>query len=224
MSSIRPNLMVGVPSAYLSPRRPFPDNPQYNVAVGVEIAPGFGISLDGKALLVGADGHQGRTEILDHPAGGKGSILDTVVTRQQDLTIVDGEFNWRDYSLKGSRDGFTATGESPDVSFSVSQTPEGLRVESHKTARAWNVKATDSGYSIESDFAMGEKFQVTKEGNKTIIDSSFDDHDMALVASNDGSVFIDGKYPVQDFHWTPNSQGFELKGHHPQQHFHVILS
>ena len=59
----RPTLMVGVPTGYLSPQLPFPKNAESHVSVGVEIAPGLGIGLDGKTLLVGAS--QGLSVYLD---------------------------------------------------------------------------------------------------------------------------------------------------------------
>ncbi len=220
----RPNLMVGVPSGYLSPRTPFPPNVEYNVSVGVEIAPGLGISLDGKTLLVGAEGHQGKTEILGRLKDGTLPQRDTVVLRGAEATTVDGHYDWQDYKLRGKAERFSASGASPEKSFTVTPTENGFRVENPKAARAWTVEGTDSGYSVVSDFAQGESFQVSKKGNTTLVDSSAPEQDFTITQQADGTAIIDGHYKTDDFTWNRTAQGFELQGHYPQQYFQVLFS
>lgn len=157
----RPNLMVGVPSAYLSPRLPFPPNPEYAVSVGVEIAPGLGVSLDGKTLLVGPEGHQGKTEILGRLSDGTMPQRDTVVLRSGDETVVDGYHDWQDYALKGKAQSFQAQGDSSVKNFNVDQTENGFRVDSQYPARAWTVEyQADGSAKVQSDFDRGETLSL----------------------------------------------------------------
>ena len=220
----RPNLMVGVPSGYLSPRTPFPPNVEYNVSVGVEIAPGLGISLDGKTLLVGAEGHQGKTEILGRLKDGTYPQRDTVVLRGGDETSVDGYYDWQDYSLRGRSANFKAQGKNPEHGFTVTPTDNGFRVENPKSARAWTVEGNEQGYSVVSDFAQGEKFVVSRQGNTTLVDSDRPEQDFTITQHPDGTAVIDGHYKTEDFTWNRSERGFELKGHYPQQHFQVLFS
>lgn len=225
VSSVRPNLMVGVPSGYLSPRLPFPPNVEYNVSVGVELAPGLGISLDGKAILVGAQGHQGRTEILGRLADGTLPQRDTVVLRRGEETVVDGHFDWQDYRLQSQGDRVTASGADVTKSFTVSPTPNGgFRVENPKAARAWTVEPHADGFSVKSDSPEAESFQVSRQGNATLVDSNFPDQDFTVLTQPNGAAIIDGHLRTEDFTWTPNAQGFVLQGHHEQQRFAVVLS
>lgn len=220
----RPQMMVGVPAGYLSPRLPFPPNVGYNVAVGVEIAPGLGISLDGKALLVGAEGHQGRTEIIGHLADGTYPQRDTVVLRSGDETEVDSLYDWQDYSLKGSASEFIAAGDTPVQSFSVKPTENGTRVGSPYAARAWSVTETENGVSVRSDFEDGERFEVSTKDGVTTVDSNFDEHDFTVTRNADGGAVIDGHYTTQDFTFAKTDAGYDLQGHYPQQHFAISQS
>lgn len=221
VSTSGPKLMVGVPSGYLSPRLPYPPNPDYNVSVGVELAPGLGVSLDGKVLLVGVDGPQGKTEVLGHLEDGTFPQRDTVAIRQDDRTLVDGFQDWQDFELKGKALNFQAKGKGPLVSFHVAPTEQGFRVESPWSARAWTVEKTDKGYSVASDFEDGQRFEVSQQGNSTIIDSNVPDRDFVVTRGDDGSAVIDGRYSVDDFTWKPTSSGYVLQGYYPQQHFEV---
>lgn len=222
--SSRPNLMVGVPSGYLGSQLPFPPNVEYNVPVGVEIAPGFGISLDGKTLLVGAEGHQGRTEIIGHLKDGTLPQRDTVVLRGGGETTVDGFYSWQDFKLKGQAGQFSAENENAARGFTVTPTANGFRVENAKAARAWTVEANDGGFAVHSDFKDGETFQVSRNGNTTLVDSNFDDQDFTVTQQADGAAVIDGHLRTEDFTWNPTQKGFDLQGHYDQQHFQVALS
>lgn len=224
IAATRPNLMVGVPSGYLSPRLPFPPNVDYNVAVGVEVAPGLGISLDGKTLLVGAQGHQGRTEILGRLKDGTMPQRDTVVLRGADETVVDGHYDWQDFRLKGSRDQFSAEHAELHKGFTVTPTENGFRVENPLAARAWTVEENEAGFAVRSDFAGGETFVVSKNGDTTLVDSNLAEQDFTITQKADGTAIIDGHYKVDDFTWNPTSNGYQLQGHHPQQRFEVVLS
>ena len=220
----RPNLMVGVPSGYLSPQTPFPPNVEYNVAVGVEIAPGLGISLDGKTLLVGADGHQGRTDIIGHLKDGLYPQRDTVVLRGGEDTTVDGYYGWQDFQLKGKPGQFTAQHAEPNRGFTVTTTENGFRVENPKAARAWTVESNDAGFAVRSDFAEGETFQVSKNGSTTTVDSNFAEQDFSITQQSNGTAVIDGHYKVDDFTWNPTEKGYDLQGHYAHQHFAVGFS
>jgi hypothetical protein len=224
MLATRPSLMVGVPSGYLSPRLPFPPNVDYNVSVGVEIAPGIGVSLDGKALLIGPEGHQGKTEVIGHLEDGLYPQRDTVALRSGDTTEVDGLYAWQDYQLKGRSDQFSATGENDRKSFSVEQTENGMRVSSPFAARAWTVERTESGFSVVSDFADGEKFNVSTQGNTTTVDSNYENQDFTITKNEDGTTTIDGHLKPEDFSFSPTESGYELKGHYPQQFFAIKVS
>lgn len=223
-AAARPNLMVGVPSGYLSPRLPFPPNVEYNVSVGVEIAPGLGIGLDGKTLLIGASGHQGRTDVIGHLKDGTLPQRDTVVLRNGDSTQVDGHQAWQDYDLKGYANQFTARGNEPDRGFTVTPTDNGFRVESPKSAKTWTVESNDVGFSVKSDYADGESFQVSKNGNSTLVDSNLPEQDFTITQQANGAAIIDGHLRTDDFTWNPTNKGFDLKGHHDQQYFQVIFS
>lgn len=222
--SSRPNLMVGVPSGYLGPKLPFPDNVQYNVPVGVEIAPGLGISLDGKTLLVGAGGHQGRTEIIGHLKDGTLPQRDTVVLRSGEETTVDGLYNWQDFKLRGKAEQFSAENESVDRGFTVTPTENGFRVENPKAARAWTVETSEVGFSVRSDYKDGETFQVSRNGSTTLVDSNFADQDFTITQQSNGAAVIDGHLRTEDFSWNPTQKGYDLQGHYEQQHFQVALS
>ena len=224
MLTTKPQLMVGVPSAYLSPRVPFPPNVGYNVSVGVELAPGLGMSLDGKTLLVGAEGHQGRTEILGRLADGTYPQRDTVVLRDGAETSVDGHSDWQDFQMIGTRGNFAAENENEVRSFHVSETEDGFRVESPYAARAWTVKNTENGYSVVSDFAQGERFEVSSKDGVTTVDSNYPDQDFTITKNADGSQTIDGHLRPEDFTFTPKQNGYELKGFYPQQFFAINKS
>lgn len=214
--------MAGVPAGYLSPRLPFPPNADYNVSVGVEIAPGLGISLDGKALLVGPEGHQGRTDIIGHLEDGTYKNRDTVVLRSGDETTVDGDQQWRDFSMKGKRRAFLAAGDTDRQGFTVASTDSGFRVKSKFAARAWTVSETPRGASVSSKYEDGERFTVRTQGNTTIVDSNLPDQDFTITRNADGSVLIDGKYSPDDFTFRSTDSGYELKGFYPQQHFKIV--
>ena len=224
MLASKPSLMVGVPTAYLSPRLPFPPNVGYNVSVGVELAPGIGVSLDGKALLVGPEGHQGKTEIIGHLEDGTYPQRDSVVLRSGDGTSVDGHNDWQDYQLKGRATNFAARGQDDSKSFSVQETEGGFRVNSPFAARAWTVQSTENGFTVKSDFEQGESFTVSQNGNVTTVDSNFQDQDFTVTRNADGSSLIDGHLRPEDFAFSPTDSGYELRGHYPQQFFAIKVS
>ena len=218
MSITANKIMVGVPAGYLSPRLPFPPNPQFNVSVGVEIAPGLGISLDGKALLVGAEGHQGTTEVLGRLEDGTYPQRDTVVLRDGDQTDVDGFHDWQDYSLKGKAYDFLAAGDSDQQTFRVRETEDGLRVGSKYSGRSWTVKETPKGVTVKSDYEGGESFVVSTRNGVTTVDSNLPEQDFTITHGSQTAV-IDGHYAFDDFVLTAKDGGRELKGHYPQQRF-----
>ncbi|HIB64616.1 MAG TPA: hypothetical protein EYO33_05790 [Phycisphaerales bacterium] len=233
-TSARPNIMVGVPVGYLSPRLPFPPNADYNCSVGVEIAPGLGVSLDGKALLVGAEGHQGKTDVLGRLEDGTYPQRDTVVLRSGDQTDVDGADTWRDFSLKGKARDFLAAGDSDRQNFTVKETENGLRVGSQFAGRAWTVENTADGVrrrrrawkafsSVRSDFAEGESFHVSVKDGVTTVDSSLPEQDFTVQRTESGAV-IDGHYAFDDFQLSHTDDGYEFKGHYPQQKFLISYS
>lgn len=220
----KPQLMVGVPSGYLSNRLPFPPNVEYNVPVGVEIAPGLGISLDGKTLLVGPDGHQGRTDIVGHLKDGLYPQRDTVVLRGGEETTVDGYYNWQDFKVKGQPGEFTAENENPVRGFSVTSTDNGFRVENPKAARAWTIEANEGGFSVRSDYEGGETFQISRNGNTTLVDSNLAEQDFTVTQQSNGAAVIDGHYKFDDFTWNPTAKGYDLQGHFEHQHFAITQS
>jgi hypothetical protein len=224
MLATKPSLMVGVPSGYLSPRVPMPPNVEYNVSVGVELAPGIGVSLDGKALLIGPEGHQGKTDVIGHLEDGLYPQRDTVVLRSGESTNVDGHYAWQDYQLSGKEGDFNAVGENDTKGFTVQETENGFRVNNPYAARAWTVEKTDNGFSVTSDYADGEKFNVSTQGNTTTVDSNYDNQDFTVTKNADGSSTIDGHLKPEDFSFTPSDSGYELKGHYPQQFFAINFS
>jgi len=212
--------MVGVPTGYLSPQIQ-PPNVDYNVSVGVELAPGFGVSLDGKALLVGPEGHQGRTEIIGHLEDGSYKSRDSVVLRSGDDTTVDGFYDWQDYSLKGDSREFSATGENALKSFSVAPTENGFKVTSAYSARTWTVSHEEGKTTVRSDYDKAERFDITTEGSVTTVDSNYPDQDFTVTRKADGSSLIDGHVNPEDFVFRPTESGYDLKGFYPQQHFRI---
>jgi hypothetical protein len=216
----RPRLMVGVPTGYLSPQIP-PPNVGYNVSVGLELAPGIGVSLDGKALLVGPEGHQGQTDVIGHLEDGSYKNRDSVVLRSGDETTVDGMYGWQDYSLKGSSSAFTAQGEDDLKSFSVAPTADGFKVQSAYSARTWTVAYADGKATVQSDYQDGERFEVSTKGAVTTVDSNYADQDFTVTRHDDGSSSIDGHLKPEDFVFRPTESGYDLKGFYPQQHFRI---
>lgn len=212
--------MVGVPTSYLSPQMP-PPNVGYNVSVGVELAPGLGVSLDGKALLVGPDGHQGQTDILGHLADGSMKTRDRVILRSADQTEVDGYHDWHDYTLKGTSTDFTAQAKEDDKSFTVTSTDNGFRVESPFTARAWTVSYQENRAIVRSDFQSGEHFEVSTDGAVTLVDSNLPEQDFTVTRHADGASTLDGTLRTEDFEFRPTNSGYDLKGFYPQQHFRL---
>ena len=188
-------------------------------------APGLGISLDGRALLVGPGGAEGNTEIVGHLEDGTYPQRDTTVTREGSVTNVDGHHGeWRDYVLDGQESDFVATGATELEGFSVTQTDNGFRVESDYAARAWNVEETADGFSVSSDFEDGERFQISQQGAVTTVDSNFEEQDFSVTRQADGSVAIDGHLVIEDFTFQSTEDGYLLEGYYPQQRFQLVHS
>ena len=105
----------------------------------------------------------------------------------------------------------------------MSETPNGLRIENPKAARAWTVESNENGFSVRSDWKDGETFQISQNGAVTTVDSNLDDQDFTIT-QQEGKAIIDGRYSVDDFLFSSTDDGYQIQGHYPQQHFAIKLT
>ncbi|MEW6279904.1 MAG: hypothetical protein AB1758_14845 [Candidatus Eremiobacterota bacterium] len=222
LGSDGPRLMAGVPTGYLSPQIPPPS--LYATTVGLELAPGVGISLDGKALLVAHRPEASKLEIVGHLTDGTYPQRDFTVVSDGSATVVDGYFDHQDYRLEQQGDRTVADGHEDVQDFSIQDDGRTLRVDSRFAARAWTATREGQSADVRSDWAEGETFRVTREGNTTRVESSYPESSFTLTREDDGRIVVDGHYAFQDFTLTPGEGGFVLQGHFPQQRFEVRQS
>lgn len=224
LSSGGPRLMAGVPTGFLSPQIPPPSI--YTSYVGLEIVPGLGISVDGKALLVGQKGTSENLEIIGHLPGQPGSgspILypqrDFKVSHNGDNTRVDGHFGWQDYSLSRSGNQVSVTGETDRDCFVTTERADGFDVQSKYAGRTWHV--TTNGNTASVTDGTDQRFTITQNGNQTVVDSGRPETSFTFTRGDNGVITVDGQLKPQDFTIGNSAEGLVVQGHYPHQKFVV---
>lgn len=222
LSSGGPRLMAGVPTGFLSPQIPPPTT--YTSYVGVEIVPGLGISIDGKALLVGQKGSSENLQIIGHLPGEPGSsspILypqrDFNVSHNGNNTAVDGHYGWQDYSLSRSGNQVSVTGETDRDSFVATERADGFDIQSKYAGRTWHV--TTSGNSATVTDGTDQRYTITQNGNQTVVDSGHVESSFTFTRGDNGVITVDGQLKPQDFTIANGAEGLVVQGHYPQQKF-----
>lgn len=226
LSSGGPRLMAGVPTGFLSPQIPPPTT--YTSYVGVEIVPGLGISVDGRALLVGQKGTTENLQIIGHLPGEPGSsspILypqrDFTVSHNGNSTAVDGHFGWQDYSLSRSGNQVSVTGETDRDTFVTTERADGFDIQSKYAGRTWHV-TTNGNSAIVTD-GTDQRYTITQNGNQTVVDSGHVESSFTFTRGDNGVITVDGQLKPQDFSIGQGAEGLVVQGHYPHQKF-VIKS
>ncbi|MFN8608985.1 MAG: hypothetical protein U0931_15735 [Vulcanimicrobiota bacterium] len=213
-----PRLMVGVPTGYLSPQIPPPNTYHVN-SVGVEIEPGLGISLDGKAILVGPKDASEKFEIIGHLSDGTMPQRDFQVTRQGLQALVNGYYDNQDYSLNQQGNRLDVKGSEEVQNYSATYRADGIDVASKYPARAYTVNVNGSEATVVSAWQDGPKYKITQEGNTTRVDAGSPEGSFTFTRKDDGSIFIDGQLKPQDFDITRENGKLVVQGYYPQQHY-----
>jgi len=223
LSSGGPRLMAGVPTGYLSPQIPPPTT--YTSYVGVEIVPGLGISLDGRALLVGQKGTTENLEIIGHLPGEPGGppVLypqrDFKVSHNGDNTRVDGYYGWQDYSLSRSGNQVSVTGETDRDCFVTTERADGFDIQSKYAGRTWHV--TTNGNTATVTDGTDQRITVTQNGNQTVVNTGHAENSYTLTRGDNGVITVDGQLKPQDFTISNGAEGLVVQGHYPHQKFVV---
>lgn len=213
-----PRLMVGVPTGYLSPQIPPPNTYHVN-SVGIEIEPGLGISLDGKAILVGPKDVTDKFDIIGHLSDGTMPQRDFQVTRQGLQTLVNGHYDNQDYSLNQAGNSVDIKGKEDVHNVQANYRADGIDVVSKYAARAYTVNVNGSEATVVSAFDNAPKYKITQEGNTTKVDSGFEEGNFSFTRKDDGSIFIDGQLKPQDFDIKREGGKLVVQGYYPQQHY-----
>ena len=211
------HLMAGAPTGYLSPQIPPPTT--YVVPVGIEFAPGLGISLDGKAILVGHKNSAEKFDIIGHLDDGTYPQRDFKVSRDGQHTEIKAKYEWQHYNLN-HHDGTTdVKGETDRESFSVKESATALQTVGAFPAKTFTVKPGAGSVQVEPGYAEGPHYTLTQKGNKTIVDAGNEDVNFEFTRNDDGSFAVHGKLKPQDFTITPQEGGWLVKGYYPQQKY-----
>ena len=213
-----PRLMVGVPTGYLSPQIPPPNTYHVN-SVGIEIEPGLGISLDGKAILVGPKDVTDKFDIIGHLSDGTMPQRDFNVSRQGLAAIVNGHYDNQDYQLQQQGNQLDIKGKEDMHNVQANYRADGIDVVSKYAARAYTVNVNGSEASVVSAFDNAPKYKITQEGNTTKGDSGFEEGNFSFTRKDDGSIFLDGQLKPQDFNITHENGKIVVQGYYPQQRF-----
>ena len=213
-----PRLMVGVPTGYLSPQIPPPNTYHVN-SVGIEIEPGLGISLDGKAILVGPKDVTDKFDIVGHLSDGTMPQRDFNVSRQGLAAVVNGYYDNQDYQLQSQGNQLDIKGKEDVQNIQANYRADGIDVVSKYAARAYTVNVNGSEASVVSAFDNAPKYKITQEGNTTKVDAGFEEGNFSFTRKDDGSIFLDGQLKPQDFNITHENGKIVVQGYYPQQRF-----
>lgn len=213
-----PRLMVGVPTGYLSPQIPPPNTYHVN-SVGIEIEPGLGISLDGKAILVGPKETTEKFDIIGHLSDGTMPQRDFQVTRQGLQALVNGYYDNQDYSLNQQGNKLDVKGSEDVQNFSATYRADGIDVASKYASRAYTVNVSGSEATVVSAWENGPKYKITQDGDTTKVDAGFEEGNFTFTRKEDGSIFIDGQLRPQDFDIKRENGKLVVQGYYPQQHY-----
>ena len=216
--NVSPPLMAGVPTGYLVPIVPAPK--PLATTVGVEIAPGLGVSLDGYALLVGPKQAYESFRMEGHPEYNL-PVRTFEVYRQGSETRVDGYHDHQDYFLRQSGNVLQVEGETPLESFRTIYREDGFQVKSGYSNRSFQVKVQGPRASVVSGSGDGVRYQVTQEGNRTRVRCSQGDGNFTFDRLPDGTVTMDGPLDVQDFTFRPQGKGWLVEGFYPHQRYQI---
>lgn len=217
--SAQPKLMAGAPTGFLSPQVPPPSD--YVVSLGLEIAPGIGISLDQKAILIGQNVGQDKLDIIGHLDDGTYPQRDFKVSRQGDSTTIDGKYGWQDYSLQRQGGKVVVTGDEARRSFDAFE-KDGLPQTTGKMpAKTFTTVREGNSIQVNPGWEGGPHYTITQEGATTKVKSDYEDMDFTLTRRDDGSFLVDGKLNPQDFVITPQGQGWLVKGYYATQKYTI---
>jgi len=211
--SISPRLMVGVPTGFLHNQTPPPSPIAANV--GIEIEPGLGISVDGRAILVGPKESFERTEIQNQQKD-----RTFLVTREGLKSVVDGHYDRQDFTLTSQGNRLDAKGNSQEESI----TADGLNVTHAKAGRSYDVSVNGSEASVISRHPEGRKYLLTHDVNTSRVNTGYAESDFTFTRNDDGTITIDGQIKPQDFTIGRDASGaLVVQGYYPQQRY-VITS
>lgn len=225
ITAASPRLMVGVPTGFLSPQIPPPN--QFVTTVGIEIEPGLGISVDGKAILVGPKNAGEQMDIIGHLSDGTYPQRDFHVTRQGLQSLVRGHFQTQNYDLTSQGQRLDVKGPSERESFSANYRSNGFDIQAanpQHTARSYTVNVDGSQATVVPAWNEGTRYHITQEGNTTRVDAGNEDLNFTFTRNGDGTITLDGKLNTQDFNIRPEGSGMVLQGHFPQQHYVISKS
>lgn len=217
MTATSPRLMTGVPTGFLSPQIPPPN--QFVTTVGIEIEPGLGISVDGKAILVGPKNATETVDIVGRLADGTYPNRDFVVSRKELAAVVDGYYEHQDYKLDQQGQQLQVTGKSDLESYQANFRDNGFDIKSKYAGRSYQVDIAGSEATVKPGWSEGRHYKITQEGNKTVVDAGHEDLNFTFVRNSDGSIAIDGKLLTQDFTIKKDGEALVLQGYYPQQKY-----
>lgn len=218
ITAASPRLMVGVPTGYLSPQIPAPD--QFNVAkVGIEIEPGLGISIDGKALLVGPKDATEKVDITGHLADGTYPQRDFQVTRQGLQAVVNGYYDRQDYSLDQKGNQLDVKGIDDYETFKANYRADGFDISNKYSGRCFKVDVNGSQATVVPGDAGGIQYKVTQDGNTTRVETGHVELDFSFTRKEDGSIFVDGQLKPDDWDIKREGGALVMQGYYPQQHY-----
>lgn len=212
LSADSPQLMVGVPAAFLTPgaRPPASGNVP---RVGIELEPGLGLSLDGRALLVGANGTLSEQNLLQNVSGKAVHI-----SRQGGDTVV-GDQAHPGFRLTQTDGHVSATGSSDGDSFQAQVCPAGADLQSPAPARSYTVRYQPGGASVQPGWSGGISYSLQQDGATTRITTGHPQADLTVTRQGDGSVSVRGALNSQNFLIRRGDDGLSIQGYYPQQSY-----
>ena len=223
VTAASPRLMVGVPTGFLSPQIP-PPNSYHVTSVGIEIEPGLGISLDGKAILVGPKDTTEKLDIIGHLADGTYPQRDFQVTRQGLQALVNGMYDRQDYKLDQQGPLLDVKGQTDVESFTATYRADGMDVNSKYSGRTYKADINGSQATVVPAWDGGMKYTLTQEGNTTRVSTGHEEADFTFTRKEDGSIFIDGQLKPQDFDIKQENGALVVQGYYPQQRYVITRS
>jgi hypothetical protein len=209
--------MAGAPTGFLSPQIPPPNT--YVVPIGLEFAPGLGISLDGKAILVGHNGAAGKFSIIGHLDDGTMPQRDFKVSRDGKNSEIKSVYDWQNYSLK-NHDGVTDfKGETDRESFTAKESPTAPQTKGAFPAKTFATKPSGDSADVKAGYDEGPHYVLTQQGKTTLVNAGDEEMNFSLTKNDDGSFETKGKYLFQNFKFSPDGDSWVVKGYYPQQKY-----
>ncbi|CAN0421656.1 unnamed protein product, partial [Phaeothamnion confervicola] len=196
-----------------------PPPTNYVVPVGIEFAPGLGISLDGKAILVGHKGGAEKFDIIGHLEDGTQPQRDFKVARDGSKTTINSKFGWENYTLENKNGTTDVKGETDRESFSIKESSTALQTVGKFPAKTFSVAPGADSVQVTPGYEGGPTYSLTQKGATTNVNAGSEEVNFDFTRNNDGSFSVHGKYKFQDFSITPQGDGWLVKGYYPQQKF-----